>query len=105
MSQKEKAVVENSDDSSKHLKEILISIRRDYLYSQDYDTTTEIDQLIMKLLSVHGELTRSEMVKLTGIPRSTLYDNLVKLIEKGSIVKESIPRSSRGRPKVVFKLL
>ena len=84
---------------------IVVSSRRIYVYSDEEDYEIRLENLLLNLLDEHGPLTRGELVSLTHIPRSTLYDNLAKLISKGLIQKESIPRDTRGRPKVLFKIL
>ena len=83
---------------------VVISSRRVYVYSDEIDQEIQLDNLLVDLITEHGPLTRNELVSLTHIPRSTLYDNLAKMITKGIIEKESVPRSTRGRPKVLFKL-
>ncbi|MBY9000655.1 MAG: hypothetical protein KGD64_07060 [Candidatus Heimdallarchaeota archaeon] len=83
---------------------VVVSSRRVYVYSEETDDEIELENLLISLLSDNGPLTRGQLVSMTHIPRSTLYDNLTKLITKGNIRKESVPRSTRGRPKVLFKL-
>ena len=83
---------------------VVISSRRVYVYSDEVDQEIQLENLLIDLLAEHGPLTRNDLVSLTHIPRSTLYDNLAKMITNGQIVKESVPRSTRGRPKVLFKL-
>lgn len=83
---------------------VVISSRRVYVYSDKTDAEIELDNLLINLLADNGPLTRGQLVSMTHIPRSTLYDNLAKLISRGVIRKESVPRSTRGRPKVLFKL-
>jgi predicted transcriptional regulator len=83
---------------------VVVSSRRVYVYSDETDFEIKLENLLISLLSEHGPLTRSQLVSMTHIPRSTLYDNLAKLITKGVLKKESVPRSTRGRPKVLFKL-
>lgn len=83
---------------------VVISSRRVYVYSDETDQEIELENLLINLIRDHGPLTRNELVSLTHIPRSTLYDNLAKMISDGVIAKESVPRSTRGRPKVLFKL-
>lgn len=96
---KEKKIIESELNPG-----IVISSRRKYIYSEESDETIKLEKLLLNLLAEHGPLTRNELVKLTKLPRSTLYDNLVKLIDRGLVKKESLPRKTRGRPKVVFKL-
>ena len=70
-------------------------------------TSTELspldEKVLMKLKEV-GPITRSELVKITGIPRSTLYDSLFRLILKGMVRKyPNRNTQSRGRPQVLFE--
>lgn len=65
----------------------------------------ELDREILKILEKEGALTRSKLVSLTGIARSTLYDSLLRLMLKGYIASYSEDRRLRGRPKVFYKVL
>ena len=87
-----------------HLDGVVVGKRRIYVYSTDTNKETELDSLLIDILSKYGPLTRGELVELTKIPRSTMYDNLARLISLERVIKESVPRSTRGRPKVVFRL-
>lgn len=63
-----------------------------------------------KLLGVlkEGPLTRDQLVKKTGgIPRTTIYDGLKKLIVRNEVKKHPVFATdrSRGRPQVLFSLL
>ena len=64
----------------------------------------ELDRNVLKILRNEGPLTRSRLVSLTGIARSTLYDSLLRLILKGYVSRYSEERSQRGRPKVYYKV-
>ncbi len=65
----------------------------------------ELDRQLLKILEKEGALTRSKLVSLTGIARSTLYDSLLRLMLKGYIASFSEDRRHRGRPKVFYKVL
>ena len=65
----------------------------------------ELDRQILKILKKEGALTRSKLVSLTGIARSTLYDSLLRLMLKGYVASFSEDRRHRGRPKVFYKIL
>ncbi len=65
----------------------------------------ELDQNVLKILVKEGPITRSKLVSLTGIARSTLYDSLLRLILKGHIARFSEDRKQRGRPKVYYQVL
>lgn len=66
---------------------------------------SEIQAELIYCLDFNGQMTRSEIVEYTDIPRSTIYDNISILI-KMKLVKK-FPRNSRkkGRPAVYFKLI
>ena len=65
----------------------------------------ELDRDVLDILEREGPLTRSKLVSLTGIARSTLYDSLLRLILKGFVASFSEDRRHRGRPKVFYKAL
>lgn len=65
----------------------------------------DVDRLLFHFLKDHGPITRNELSKKTGIPRSTLYDSLLRLILSGLIVKYSEDRKIRGRPKVYYEIV
>jgi predicted transcriptional regulator len=65
----------------------------------------ELDRNLLKILKKEGPLTRTKLVRITGIARSTLYDSLLRLILKGYVIRFSEERRQRGRPKVYFKAI
>jgi len=66
--------------------------------------TNTVDELVFGLLKKHGSVTRSKLVEITGLPRTTLYDSLIRLIIKGFVRKFNEDRNLRGRPKVFYQL-
>jgi predicted ArsR family transcriptional regulator len=65
----------------------------------------ELDRNVLEILKREGPITRTRLVKLTGVARSTLYDSLLRLILKGHVLRYSEERKQRGRPKVYFKAI
>ncbi len=65
----------------------------------------ELDRNVLEILKREGPITRTKLVKLTGVARSTLYDSLLRLILKGHVFRYSEERKQRGRPKVYFKAI
>jgi len=61
-------------------------------------------EYLLKLIKKEQPITRSELVKETGIPRTTIYDSLVKLMLDKEIYKYSVPSKTRGRPRVFYKV-
>jgi len=60
---------------------------------------------LIKKLKEEGPLTRRQLVNQLRTPRTTIYDNLVKLQKKKVVEKFSRNNGKRGRPKVYWKIL
>lgn len=69
----------------------------------EIDELTPFQRELLRVLAESGPLLRSELVLLTGKPRTTIYDNLMRLINLGLVKKVQWPRG-RGRPRVLFCL-
>lgn len=67
------------------------------------ETTNNTDNIVLNILKKNGPKTRAELVSITKIPRSTLYDSLLRLILKDKVIKYSEKPDGPGRPKVYFK--
>ena len=63
-----------------------------------------LEEYLLKVLQ-EGPMTRGELKMVTGIPRSTLYDNLVKLILQDKVTKNSQSNKKQGRPRVYYELV
>lgn len=69
------------------------------------ETALGIGDYIIKLLKTKGTLTRGEITTLSGIPRTSVYDTLTKLLLSG-IVEKYIDRDGRrGRPRIYYQLV
>ncbi|MFE6172284.1 ROK family protein [Streptomyces sp. NPDC056464] len=58
------------------------------------------EELVLRLLRRHGPLSRGELIDMSGLSRTTLYDIVVPLVDNGTVTV-SIPevaRRKRGRP-------
>jgi len=58
---------------------------------------------LIKALKEVGPLTRRDLVKKLRTPRTTIYDNLMKLQKRKLIEKFSRNNGKRGRPVVLWK--
>ena len=65
----------------------------------------EIDRKVLRIVKAIGPVTRSRLVSVTGIARSTLYDSLSRLAVKGYVVSYSEDRKHRGRPVTFWNAL
>ena len=50
-------------------------------------------------------MTRADLVNQVDHPRTTVYDNLMRLQHHNLVRKFSRPTNSRGRPLVFFKVI
>ena len=75
-----------------------------YSTLSDNEITNETDRIVLGALSEIQPSTRMELCKKTGIPRTTIYDALDRLILKKVVIKYSTPRRSKGRPKVFYQI-
>lgn len=64
----------------------------------------DIKDYLFWLVSTKGPISRGDLVEATGIPRSTIYDTLVKLILDERIRKFSVSSNRRGRPRVYYEV-
>jgi len=59
-------------------------------------------EVIFHYIKEEGPISRNELVRLTGFPRTTIYDNL-KAIGLGNGIRKVISRNGKkGRPKVYY---
>jgi predicted ArsR family transcriptional regulator len=78
----------------------------EYVYNGKREKLTgELKDIIHYILLEHGPLTREELKMATGVPRTTLYDNLIKLTFEDRVVKVSSSYRRPGRPTIGWKAL
>ncbi len=73
-------------------------------FSESKDFLSPIQYNLLKTLDMVGPSTRKDLVKQLNTPRTTIYDNLVKLQKRKLIEKFSRIDGKRGRPLVFWKL-
>ncbi len=84
---------------------LVTSFRKSYLYGEWSKVRKVIDihEFLMDILNLTGGITREQLVKLTNIPRTTLFDTLKRLIDDGKVTTMFLHDGKyRGRPKTVF---
>ncbi|MHA1283479.1 MAG: hypothetical protein ACTSVV_16530 [Promethearchaeota archaeon] len=77
------------------------------IFNEFYDINkmlTPLQQNLIKILESSGPLTRKELVQILKTPRTTIYDNLLKLQKRKIVEKFSRNEGKRGRPKVFWKV-
>jgi len=65
---------------------------------------TPIQFRLIEVLKNNGPLTRKTLVKELNTPRTTIYDNLLKLQKRKIIEKFGDNNGERGRPLVYWKI-
>ena len=65
---------------------------------------TPIQSNLIKKLRYSGPITRRDLVKILNSPRTTIYDNLLKLQKRKLIEKFTRNNGMRGRPLVFWKV-
>lgn len=76
-----------------------------YIVGGEHKVTSNIKEYLIEVLKDRGPITREELSVHTGIPRTTLYDTLDKLILKNRVYKFTQPTRKRGRPKVYYEIV
>ena len=69
-------------------------------------TLGKLERQIIALLK-NGALTRDQLVEQLGIPRTTIYDSIRRLILWNIVTKYPLDTTerSRGRPRILFSLI
>jgi uncharacterized membrane protein len=65
---------------------------------------TPIQSNLINKLRNFGPTTRKDLVKILNNPRTTIYDNLLKLQKRKLIEKFTRNNGMRGRPLVFWKV-
>ena len=73
-------------------------------YYLNKELLTPLQHNIIKILQEDGPKTRIELVNQLHIPRTTIYENLLKLHRRKILEKFSKFNGKRGRPLVFWEL-
>ncbi len=60
--------------------------------------------VIQHVAKARRGITRAQLVKLTGLPRSTIYDAMRPFLIAGYIFRIPIHTGKRGRPRILFMM-
>ncbi|MFX1521703.1 MAG: helix-turn-helix domain-containing protein [Promethearchaeota archaeon] len=90
-------------------KEIVSTIPKDRVETKfvenESDLELSLDEYLFDLLVHQGPMTRGEICRLTKVPRTTVYDHLIKLILQDRVMRFSKSGKKPGRPKIYFKAI
>jgi len=73
-------------------------------YIDEQEFLSPLQYNLIKTLKNDGPLTRKQLVNELKTPRTTIYDNLVKLQKQKAVEKFSRNNGKRGRPRVYWKI-
>ncbi|MCK4848622.1 MAG: hypothetical protein KAT16_06340 [Candidatus Heimdallarchaeota archaeon] len=76
-----------------------------YTFDEKPIIVHRLDRQLLEILISYGPLSRPEIVEVTGVARSSIYDSLRRLTFKGLIIKYSDKRKCVGRPMTLFDAL
>jgi hypothetical protein len=89
------------------INKMVVSERVAYLYCEESEVEEIIflSDLLIDLLTTFDNLTRDKIVEHTNIPRTTIYDTLMKLVIDDKVAVEYLRnKNKRGRPFTIFKI-
>lgn len=78
------------------------SFIKEMVDSKEY--LSPIQYNLIKVLAKAGPLTRKDLVNQLRTPRTTIYDNLIKLQKRKVVEKFTRNDGRRGRPLVLWKI-
>lgn len=64
----------------------------------------KMGDLLYEIIEARGPITRRQLMKLTGIPWTTLFDCLMKLLNGDQIKRFSGFTRKRGRPAIYYEV-
>ncbi len=84
---------------------LVTSYRKSYLYGEwsNVKKVVDIHEFLLDILDFTRGLTREQLVKITHLPRTSIYVALKRLMEENEVITLPVlDRKRRGRPKTVF---
>ena len=95
-------------EKGKYSKTQDLSIDPRFLQQHDdpfeYMDLLETDRAMLEALRRTHNASRSDLVKICSLPRTTIYDTLIRLELLELVEHFSEKRSIRGRPKTLYRL-
>jgi len=62
----------------------------------------QTDRILLNLIEDYAPIDRKTLSRLSGIPRTTIFDHIEKLQEQGYVVKVVERNGRLGRPRVYY---
>ncbi|MHA1649417.1 MAG: hypothetical protein ACTSYB_04405 [Candidatus Helarchaeota archaeon] len=85
----------------------LTEVEMQYKYKGNgsFEPSIPIERYLYEIIKIYGPITRSKLRKLTGIPRTTIYDCLIRLLLQKRIRKFPIHSKKPGRPRIFYEVI
>lgn len=75
------------------------------LINEDKDEFPPLQRDILNYLEKNKESSRRDIVANINAPRTTIYDNLLKLLKKNLLIRYQKKTGQIGRPRVYWRLI
>jgi len=62
----------------------------------------QTDRILLSLIEDYAPIDRKTLSRLSGIPRTTIFDHIEKLQEQGYVIKVAERNGRLGRPRVYY---
>ncbi len=95
---------------TQYLRNSLVDEEKDILTSKNEFSLSNLldnktDVMVLSALKEFQPATRMDLCEKTGIPRTTIYDSLTRLMLKNVVTKYSKSGKAKGRPKVFYQVI
>ena len=77
----------------------------EYLSHGTFRPPIDIKEFVYKIIQQYGPISRNEIKERFNLPRTTIYDNIVKLMAFKQVRKQIMNNKRRGRPKVYYRII
>jgi len=99
-----KSIIGQEFESNQELK-IDYPIFWDIPDELDFSNLLKNDKIVLEALLTVGSADRGFITKICALPRTTVYDALMRLERIGIVEKYLEERVKRGRPKTLYRIL
>ena len=105
MSKKHIKTIVNEKQASKQETNVVHQVFHKAIDQMEFSDLRMNDKIVFEALSRVKSATRSDLVKLCALPRTTIYDALIRLERIGFVERYPDERTTRGRPKTFYRLI
>ena len=98
------SIIEQGYASDRELK-VKFPIFRDTTGELDFPDLLKNDKIVLEALVRLGSTDRGHLTQICALPRTTVYDALMRLERIGIVEKYLEERVKRGRPKTLYRIL